>query len=123
MKTLYFYYSILLFNVLLFCACSKNYVSKENRPPIAEFSISPGTGDTTVMFIFDASLSNDPDQGKDSLLYSWDFEGNYNWTEVSLSTITQYKYAIAGTFEVGLQVKDKHGWTDEKRKTLVVTNN
>ncbi len=114
-----------LFITLLFfsvASCDKITQPDENHSPTAEFTITPETGDTSTLFTFDASASSDPDQGSDSLLYSWDFTGYHDWTEYSLESHTQHKFSEAGTYEVGLQVKDKQGWTDTKRKTLSVTN-
>jgi PKD repeat protein len=117
-------YSLFLFGVvsLFFASCEKTGDSNDdNNPPVAEFTITPQTGDTSVTFLFDASASYDPEQGADSLLYSWDFTGYHNWTQFSSNRVASHKYSEAGTYEVTLQVKDNKGWTDSKSHTLTVT--
>ncbi len=102
-------------------SCQKPSDNNDNSSPHAEFTFTPITGDTSVTFLFDASESSDPEQGTDSLLYSWDYTGYHNWTDFSTERISNHKYTEAGTYEVGLQVKDKNGWTDFKSHTLKVT--
>ncbi len=119
MKTSFYLIAVALF--FIFASCEKPESKKDNEPPVAEFTVTPQTGDTSVTFLFDASASSDPEQGTDSLLYSWDFTGYHDWTECSTDRIANHKYTEAGTYDVTLQVKDKEGWTDTKSHTLTVT--
>ena len=107
--------------ILLF-SCEKPQNTPDNLPPEADFFITPNGGDTSVLFLFDARQSSDPEQKTDSLLYRWDFTGYHQWSAYSYEPISNYKYEKSGTYEVMLEVKDKQGWTDRKTHTLTVTN-
>jgi PKD repeat protein len=121
MKTSFYFVVLIAAGYVFFVSCEKPESKKDNEPPVAEFTITPQSGDTSVTFLFDASASSDPEQGTDSLLYSWDFTGYHDWTEFSVDRIANHKYSEAGTYEVKLQVKDKEGWTDTKTHSLTVT--
>ena len=122
MKPIHLLFFIFIPIVITFYSCQKVPGADENHSPTADFTVTPETGDTSTVFTFDASASTDPEQGSDSLLYSWDFTGYHDWTEYTLEPEMLYKFNEAGTYEVGLQVKDREGWTDVKRRTLTVTN-
>ena len=115
--------SFLILLALLFSlSCKKSTNPADNQSPHAAFSFTPQTGDTTVLFLFDASSSSDPEQGTDSLLYSWDFTGDHQWSDYGAESIIHHQFHHAGTYQVSVEVKDKQGWTDTETHTLTVTN-
>ena len=115
-----FYHLIVI--VLFLSSCSDSSKQDENLPPTASFSVAPGTGDTTVVFLFDASLSSDTQDPKSLLTFKWDFEGNRNWTEAVSDPEINHRYSKPGTYEVGLKVIDTEGWSGETSKTVIVSD-
>ncbi|MBC8320046.1 MAG: hypothetical protein H8E34_04915 [Bacteroidetes bacterium] len=103
-------------------ACSDNSLLNENNPPNAEFSFSPEMGDTSTVFTFSASKSNDLEDANNALLFRWDFEGNYFWTDPVVDPTINYKFSMPRNYNVGLCVIDTEEWSDEARKNVIVTN-
>jgi PKD repeat protein len=79
-------------------------------PPIAQFTTSPSSGDTSTTFRFDASGSRDPDGSIAS--YSWKFGGG---SKYSGKTIAR-KFPEDGSYSVVLTVTDNDGMTDTAEK-------
>jgi PKD repeat protein len=82
--------------------------------PTADFSVTPETGDVSVNFGFDASLSNDTDGSIVS--YSW----NYGDGTTDSGMIVTHRFESPGDFDVVLSVTDNEGNTDSTTKTIVV---
>ena len=61
---------------LVFPGC---VVEEENFAPTASFTVSPSSGNTETVFVFDASNSADPEDPADNLLIRWDFNDDSNW--------------------------------------------
>lgn len=93
---------------------SRSLEIENNRPPVARFSISPGTGDTNTEFTFDGSDSEDND-GK-IVRYSWDF-GDGKKAE---GKTVKHAFADDKTFTVGLTVTDNDNAQDIREKDLAV---
>ncbi len=86
--------------------------SGNNQPPVASFSYQ-ATGLTAA---FDASASNDSDNGPSPLSYSWSFGDNTGATGVSPS----HTYSEAGNYQVTLTVSDGELSTTETKTVTVI---
>jgi len=92
-------------------------------PPTAAFSISPETGDTVVIFQFDASGSSDLEDPVGSLQMRWDWNADGTWdTDWSYSFTEDNWFAIAGNYTVRLEIMDSDGLTDTAEHWVIVTS-
>ena len=92
-------------------------------PPTAAFSISPETGDTVVIFQFDASGSSDFEDPVGSLQMRWDWNADGTWdTDWSYSFNEEHWFAIAGNYTVRLEVMDSDGLTNTVEHWVIVTS-
>jgi PKD repeat protein len=105
---------------LVWISCEDSPELVENNPPTAAFVYGPELIDTTTTVYFNASSSFDLQDDKILLRYSWDFEGDHNWTAPGISFESNYRYSEPGTYEAGLKVIDTHGWSGEIRKTIII---
>ncbi len=101
-------------------SCSDSPDLEVNTPPEAAFVYGPDNIDTTTLVYFNASGSTDDQDSQLVLRFSWDFEGNQNWTTPTTSYETTYKYGKPGVYNAGLKVIDTHGWSGETSKTIIV---
>ncbi|MBN3035569.1 MAG: hypothetical protein JW861_08275, partial [Bacteroidales bacterium] len=96
-------------------------VNTLNNPPVADFTVTPLTGDTATLFAFDASLSSDPEDPPPALRVRWDLDGDgtwdFGWDTCKTAT---WKYNQAGSFLVMLQVIDTDGLIDTDTATVTV---
>ncbi|MBN2208892.1 MAG: PKD domain-containing protein [Candidatus Coatesbacteria bacterium] len=95
----------------------------ENSPPVAEFNVSPSTGDSSTMFQFDASDSWDAEDEMDNLKVRWDFDsdGSYD-TELSFDKAAYHRFSSPGEKEVTLLVMDTEGATGTRTNAVIVGN-
>ncbi|NQE44502.1 hypothetical protein C5S31_00585, partial [ANME-1 cluster archaeon GoMg2] len=93
-----------------------NVTSKENQPPVANFTYSPSNPIVAQTITFNASNSTDPDGNITK--YEWVF-GDGNSTNTTEQNIT-YSYASAGTFTVNLTVTDDNGTINTTTKEIVI---
>jgi uncharacterized protein (TIGR02145 family) len=97
--------------------------SKENQPPVAQFTIAPVTGNDQTIFVMDASATSDPDDDAESLLVIWDWEGDGIFdSQYATRKKGDHKYSKSGNYNVILVVKDPRGLTDTLRVPLVVSS-
>ncbi len=87
-----------------------------NRPPVASFTESAHTVDTSEVITFDASASYDPDGYIVS--YTWDFGDGTTATGIMVT----HAYADDGSYTVTLTVTDDDGATDSAQDTKTVVN-
>ena len=89
--------------------------------PFAFIQVTPSTGDTSIVFTFDASFSFDLEDGWD-LQYRWDWNGDGIWdTGWQTTNLTTHQFSTAGTYDVILEVMDSVGQTGLANQTVIVT--
>ena len=68
---------LILFFIL---SCTTEPTSyNDNEMPSADFIISPDSGDTETIFVFDASVSTDDKDSVSVLEFRWDWENDGIW--------------------------------------------
>lgn len=88
-----------------FTLATREIQISKNSPPIARFTIKPGTsGTTSTTFIFDASKSADQ-EGKVKG-YLWEFGDG---SKARDKEVVEHQYKKEGTYFVGLTVYDNQG--------------
>ncbi|MDH4123685.1 MAG: PKD domain-containing protein, partial [Thermoplasmata archaeon] len=91
-----------------------------NNPPTASFTITPGNGDLSTIFIVNASESFDPEDGY-NLQYRWDWEADGTYDTVwSTNKTAQHQYPLEGNYTIRLEVKDMWDLTDTEEKLVTV---
>lgn len=83
----------------------------DNLPPVASFTVTPGSGTQLTDFVFDASGSTDPDGTIRT--YSWDFGG-----PTDAGKIVTHRFKDGGSYLVELEVKDSKGASSFDRRTI-----
>jgi PKD repeat protein len=100
---------------------AQGFIEKDLRvaglPPIAKFSVSPFSGDTSTVFRFDASNSEDPDGRIED--YLWKFSDH---SEDS-GKIVEHRFSSEGSFNVTLTVVDNDRMRNETSRTISVHDN
>jgi len=111
---------LLIMMNLLFEACKKD---DDNFAPTASFTVTPNSGTTETLFLFDASASNDTEDSASQLQVRWDFNGDGNWDSDWLTTKTfEVGYSNEGVFSAILEVKDTKGLTGQATQAVTVSN-
>lgn len=88
-----------------------------NPPPVAAFQWSPEAPTTITSVRFDARATEDDD--RETLAYRWDWQNDGRFDTGWLSSpIQEYRYPIAGTYVVRLEVKDRFGATGNTEQSL-----
>ncbi len=96
----------------------------ENVAPTASFTVTPNSGNTETLFVFDASASADPEDSTSQLVVRWDLDGDGNWeSDWAIEKSINKKYALAGTYNAILEVKDTEGMTGQSSNSISVTDN
>lgn len=88
-----------------------------NRPPAARFVVVSNLMGAKKPIGFDASVSSDPDN--DTLQYRFDW-GDGNLSDWSASKTADHTYAMPGTYNVTLTVRDGGNLTAQNTTTIVV---
>lgn len=89
-------------------------VMPENRPPTADFSMTPSNNIDTDTDIAVTGSASDPDG--DSLSYAWDFgDGTTKSGQTS-----NHRYGAAGTYTISLVVTDTEGASDTVTQSVSV---
>lgn len=89
-----------------------------NKSPVAAFTISPDSGDTSTLYQFDATNSTDP---SDTLMYRWDIDGDGLWdTPFSSEAKHTKQFILPGIKTVRLQVKDTAGAVSTLSQSFLV---
>ena len=95
-----------------------NPVLESNNPPTASFTVTPLEGNTTTIFIVDASTSSDPEDPTISLEFKWDCENDGAWDSFFMTS--QCQYSTPGTYTVRLEVRDTGGRMDITTRQVIV---
>ncbi len=95
--------------------------SPPNTPPTAVFTVTPPTGDTNVVYSFDASSCSDNEDLPQALVVRWDWtsDGVFE-TEWDAGKIATHQYAMPGTYTVTLEVRDTGCLTAAVSHSMVV---
>ena len=99
---------ILLFVIF---SCTKGS-DIEEYPPVAQIQVFPLIGDTTTIFLADASTSYDENYPDACLEFQWNWGENEEWSDYSINQTSTYKYDSFGSYMVSVRVIDSSGWTD-----------
>jgi uncharacterized protein (TIGR02145 family) len=98
----------LLVIVVLMGACSIEF----NEPPIAMIKTLYQIGDTTTVFLFDATNSRDYESESCYLKSRWDFTSDGIWdTDFSTNLKMSYRFLKLGQYNVTVQILDQGNLT------------
>lgn len=85
---------------------------RSNRAPAAMLSLSPSEGKAPLLVRLDASASQDPDEGSETLSFRFDFDGDGNFdTEFAPASSIENLYRVKGVFRATVEVRDRQGAT------------
>lgn len=104
------------------CDTTQVQLNIDNQPPVADFKISPTIGTVETVFEFDATSSNDLEDGS-NIQVKWDFEGDGVYdTSLSSVKIITHKYNSKVDKNPTLYVVDTRGASNTKTIKLTLTN-
>jgi len=114
-----------LLAIMLGCGGSNSLTDDDtsaggNTAPVASFTVSPSSGDTTTAFAVDASTSRDTQDTATALQVRWDWESNGTWTAFSTTKTASHTFTTAGSHTITLEVKDSAGMTSRTTHTVTV---
>ena len=110
----WFSFALTGFIIITLFACKK-----ENTSPVALFTIFPPGGDTTTIFVFDASQSYDAENPDYALMVRWDWDNDGEWdTPYSFEKKNVWKFPVPGEHIVRLEVKDLSNATNSIKSIL-----
>ena len=105
---------------LMFQGCE---IENNNYAPVASFTVSPYSGTTQTVFVFDASASADVEDPTTQLLIRWDFNGDGVWdTDWIIDKSYGIQFIDESTYVAKLEVKDTQGATGQTTETIAVSN-
>ena len=114
----------------VFCVFLITIFSCTEEPAIGEYSpvaiieITPSIGDTTTIFIANASQSYDEYNPNAKLEFQFNWGENEIWTDYSFNSNSSYQYNSIGSYIVTVRVIDSSGWTDtDFAEIMVIENN
>lgn len=85
---------------------------RANRAPIAALALSVAEGKVPLPVRLDASASQDPDEGAETLSFRFDFEGDGVFdTEFAPSATAEHVYRARGAYRALVEVRDRQGLT------------
>ena len=115
------YYYNPMYSGLYYAALSKT--ATLGTAPDAEFTVTPSFGDTSTLFVLDATGSSDLEDDASVLEYRWDWEGDGIWdTDWSLDEDATHQYLAADTYTVMLEVRDTGGLVGSASEDVVVSD-
>jgi PKD repeat protein len=96
-------------------------VANINSEPTAIAEVIPLVGNTRTDFSFDASKSYDKEDASEFLQVRWDFDDDNEWdTEYTTNKISQFRFAVADTYQTRLRVRDRGGLTKDTLIHVIV---
>lgn len=99
---------------MFFLSCDEDNPTKpaSGSYPTASFTVTPNSGDTATLFIFDASACSDKQDTASALQVRWDWENDGTWdTDYSATKTITHQYVKAGAITIKLKVRDTDGLT------------
>ncbi|MBN2280934.1 MAG: PKD domain-containing protein [Candidatus Marinimicrobia bacterium] len=103
--------------------CDKNSTQSKNKPPIADFTVTPKSGTIETNFNFDASTTTDPEDPISTLMVRWDWENDGIWdTDWSTSKTIIKTFSINGNYTINLEVKDSDDLTNTITNSIIINN-
>lgn len=91
--------------------------------PISSFTVSPGTGNISQPFQFNATDSSDYEDELMLLMVRWDWENDGDWdTEWSTDKIITYQFLKPGLYNIRLDTIDTDDFTDTVIKQVMIIN-
>ena len=105
----------LLLPLLSLFSCNKG------TPPVAAFSVTPESGNTSTEFILDPSASSDAESAKEDLRCRWDWNNDGIWETgyASLDPVI-HQFDFIGLSEVKLEVIDEDGLSGTTVKEISI---
>jgi uncharacterized protein (TIGR02145 family) len=89
--------------------------------PVADFTITPGSGTVDTTFTLDASASYDNEDPPEMLEVRWNWDQDPDWdTEWTTNKIEQHKFSFPGTYTIQLIVRDNDGYTNVISKNFSI---
>jgi len=86
-----------------------------------DFTWTPTSGDTTTVFTFTATASDDHDP-PNTIQVRWDWTGDGTWdTTWSATKTASHTFSSPGSYTVVVQAKDSGGLTATQSHTIIVT--
>ena len=105
---------------LMFQGCE---IEDDNFPPTASFTVSPYSGTTETVFVFDATTSTDIEDPIDDLQIRWDFNGDGVWdTDWIFEKYYNIQFIDESNYIAKLEVKDSKGATGQTTESIAVSN-
>lgn len=128
---MYFKKYLLLVGAVFFCACLHDYKNPldpqnqvNDRPPVADFTVSSFTAPINATVTFDASPSGDPDNTTDNLEIRWDFNADgiweIPWFPFLDRKIVSTKFPAADSYKVIMEVKDPGNKIGRREKRVFI---
>ena len=119
---------MLVMAILAIAGCSEDNPTmpddQDPSAPTASYSVSPSSGDVVDIFQFDASASTDDMDMSAALQVRWDWQGDGVYeTTYSFEKTASHQFVEAGTYSVGLQIKDSNDLTGTTSRSVTVTQN
>ncbi len=112
--------SILLLIVSLIYSCGDEPASLDYQP-VAEFIVSPDSGNTTTIFQFDASSALASSLEDNPLFLRWDWDSDGEWDKMYTSGGNYtHRFFKKGTYTVLLEAATLLGRKDTTRLTIVI---
>ena len=100
---------------------SANVTYSPNTPPIADFTVTPPSGEVSTLFEVDASSSSDAQDNASVLEVRWDWEGDGVWdTGWSPDRTAEHQYSLPGVYTVRVEVRDSGELTNSTTVNLTV---
>ena len=89
--------------------------------PVADFTITPGSGTVDTTFTLDASACYDNEDPTEMLEVRWNWDRDPDWdTDWSTNKIEQHKFTFPGTYTIQLIVRDNDGYTNVVSKNFSI---
>ncbi len=93
----------------------------ENKPPVANFNVTPPSGTTETLFEFNAGTCTDPDDEVRFLQVRWDWENDGIWDTIWGAKKTRnHRFSKKSDYSVTMEVRDSWGKTSAMTVTVPV---